>query len=429
MASLTRNLARLVGSLAVSDPDLIQAERHVRDWLGSLAAGRATEVGRMLGAYGAGREDLEGRVFLAAALSHVTETDDLHRTSVTHPGCVVIPTAWLLARQLGFRGRKFLRAVLVGYEVMTRVGEALGPGHYRLFHNTATAGVFGSSATAAFLLELDEDAWVWALGNAGTQASGLWEFNTDAAMSKHLHAGQAAVAGLRSALLAREGFTGTEAILEGEQGFFRALCPDPFPEAVLAAGNGWKLWETSLKPYPCCRHAHPAIDAALELAETLQGDTPRRVRIGSYPAALSVTDRPHPANPYAAKFSLQFCVASALLKGRPSLESFEPGAIAEVTQSPFFGSTSVEAIPALATAYPARWGAHLEVETRTGAVHRVTRSTAVGDPDAPLPDMELDTKILELLEYGGIESPAREMILSKCRQFPEDGELIDLPGS
>ena len=306
--SLSRALVRLIRSQPTEPHDLQAAERYVRDWLGSTVAGRATPPGAALTAYGQAMADLDARVFLAAALSHITETDDLHQYSVTHPGCVVIPSALLLTHEVGGTGAQALRAVLAGYEAMLRVGEALGEGHFRIFHNTATAGVFGSAAAACTVLDLDEDAWVWALGNAGTQASGLWQFNEDATMSKHLHAGHAA-AGVRAALLAARGFTGPSEILEGAKGFFQGFCPDPVPEAITSEAPGWKLPETSMKPYPCCRHTHPAVDAALELRDSLgrgaQGNlTPDRIgsiRILTYPTALDVTDQPRPTTPYAAK--------------------------------------------------------------------------------------------------------------------------------
>lgn len=428
VAGLTRRLTRLVRERPASAADLRAAERFVRDWLGSRVAGAAAPEGRILAAHGGGARDLEGRVFLAAALSHVTETDDLHRASVAHPGCVVIPTALVLGRRLGVRGQALLAAVLAGYEVMLRVGEALGPAHYRVFHNTATAGVFGSAAAAARLLALDEDRWVWAFGNAGTQASGLWQFNEEGAMSKPLHAGHAAATGLRAALLARVGLTGAEAILEGEKGLFRALCPDPRPEAVLAAAPGWKLHETSMKPYPCCRHVHAAIDAALELRARLgAGVRPGRVRVLSYPAALDVTDRPRPRTPHEARFSLQYCVATALLRGRPGLEAFEPAAVEDVAVGAVLDRTSVDVDPTLAGAYPRCWGAGVEVEGTDGSRLTAFRESAKGDPDAPLDDAELDAKVLGLLARGGVHGRRAGRLLERCRGLPGDGRLLRLP--
>ena len=397
------------------------------DWAACAVAGTATDPGRRLLAYAAGPRSLESDVFLAAALSHITETDDLHRGSVTHPGCAVIPVALLLGRATGASGRQALRAVLVGYEAMLRVGEALGPAHYRIFHNTATAGPFGSAAAAAVLLDLDEDQWVWAFGNAGTQAAGLWEFNADAAMSKHLHAGHAAQAGLKAGLLAREGFTGAERILEGEKGFFRALCPDPRPERVLGPSDGWKLPETSIKPYPSCRHTHPAIDAALDLrsklgAEGCDGITD--LGIESYPAALALTDNATPGSTYAAKFSIQFCVAATLVHGRPGLGAFEGDRLRDRRVRKLLERVTVGIGADLADAYPARWGARIRARVDGGAVV-AERASARGDPEEPLTDAELAVKRDDLLAYAGWGEERRARLVKAIGGLPSGGPVPD----
>lgn len=431
-STLSTRLARLIRARPAGVGDLQLAERHVRDWLGAMAAGGATSAGRVLRSYAGERTDVEGRVFLAAALSHITETDDLHRGSVTHPGCVVVPTAWLLGSELGRRGHAVLHAVLAGYEAVLRIGEALGPGHYRVFHNTATAGVFGAAAAAAQLLGLDEERWVWAFGSAGTQAAGLWQFNQDATMSKHLHAGHAAEAGLRSALLAKGGFTGPGAILEGEKGFFRGLCPDPIPERVLAPAPGWKLQETSFKPYPSCRHTHAAIDAALEIRDRMlqAGDSPKAIaqlRIETYPAALRFTDNPAPVSTYAAKFSIQFCVATALVQGRPTLGAFDGEHLADASVRDPAARASVAVRDAFAEAYPAHWRSAVEVVTEAGRTYLAERDGARGDPEWPMMDQELDDKARDLLAYGTMTPAASELMLRACRQLVEDGPLPPLP--
>lgn len=425
--SLTRRVTRYVRARPVADRDRVEAERFVRDWLGSYVAGGAAREGRILEAYGGDARDLEGRVFLAAARSHVTETDDLHRTSVTHPGCVVVPVALLLGREIGATGHAVLGAVLAGYEVMTRVGEALGPAHYRIFHNTATAGPFGAAAAAASLLQLDEDAWVHALGSAGTQAAGLWQFNEEGAMSKPLHAGHAAAAGLRATLLAAEGLTGAEHVLEGEKGLFRALCPDARPEAVCAEAPGWKLAETSMKPYPCCRHVHPAIDAALEVRAALGGAAPGRISVESYPAALDVTDRPDPRTPHEARFSLQYAVARTLVHGTPGLDAFDAGALEEEEVRAMLGRVTVGVGEELAEAYPERWGARVKVRSDTGHTYDANAVTAKGDPDRPLDDLALDAKVEGLFAWGGLDPRFGAEFLEACRALTADGPGVVLP--
>jgi 2-methylcitrate dehydratase PrpD len=428
-APLTRRLIDLVRALEVTDRDLRAAERFVRDWLGCTVAGRAAPAGEALLRYARGQTDLESRVFLAAALAHVTETDDLHRGSITHPGTVVVPTAVVLGRALGADGKAVLTAVLTGYEAMLRVGEALGPKHYEVFHNTATAGVFGSASAAASLLGLGDEQWMWALGNAGTQAAGLWQFNEDATMSKPLHAGHAATAGLKSALLAREGFTGTARILEGERGFFRGLCPDPSPDAVLRPAAGWKLHETSFKPYASCRHTHPVIDAALELRERLAGGgfpgPDDRVSIESYAVAVGLNDDPNPTTPYAAQFSLQFCVATALLHGAPGLGAFATASIDDARLRALLRRTTVREDRALSVAYPASWGGAVEV-TAGGRSWRARRERALGDPEVPLSDDALDEKVKGLLRFGGMPAVLADRLIAASRALPDGASIEEL---
>lgn len=169
-------------------------------------------------------------------LTHILELDDLHRDSVVHPGCVVVPAVWPLAESSNVKpgGITTLTAILHGFEAAIRVETAVGLEHYRIFHNTATYGPFDSAM--ATLLDLPVEMTINALGNAGTQAAGLWQFLESGAMSKHLHAGRAAEAGLVAADLASRGFTGPDGILEGERGFFAGLAPAGDPEAPPSRG-------------------------------------------------------------------------------------------------------------------------------------------------------------------------------------------------
>lgn len=347
--------------------------------------------------------------FLAAGLAHTLEIDDLHRASVTHPGCVVVPVAWHLARQRGASGREFLVAVLHGYEAMTRVGMAAGPGHYQLWHATSTCGVFGAAMAAATLMALDRRQTVWALGSAGTQSSGLWQFLPDGVMSKHLHAARAAEAGVTAAGLAAVGFSGAERILEGEQGFFRALCPDAQPDALLHEPTArWQLRNTSIKPWPCCRHTHPAIDAALDLHARVGGDEPAAVDICTYQAALDVCDRPSPQTPYAAKFSLQHCVNVALADGAVDFTSFDAPVRARLAAAS--ARTQLSASPAFNDDYPERWGAEVRVRLSSGQTLSARKLACKGDPELPLSVQEMTDKARMLIRFGGLNPTTPDIV-------------------
>ena len=295
--SLIRALARHTRGLEADIPHLEAAAAFVQDWMGAYVAGWPTAPAGPLTGYAGGRSDLEGRVFLAAALSHIAETDDLHRSSVTHPGCVVVPVALLLGAELGRSGPEVLRAVLAGYEVMIRIGNALGPSHYRIFHNTATAGGFGAAAAAATLLELDEDGWVHALGNAGTQAGGLWQFLPDGAMSKHLHAGDGGHAGLPGGVPGLPIGSPAERILEGERGFFRGFCPDPEPLRAGACGGVGPPGTLPSKPWPLLPPYPPGHRTARRWRMTGAGGGSREPPPFPYSTALRVTDAPVGTHP------------------------------------------------------------------------------------------------------------------------------------
>src|SRR5690606_18328060 len=143
-----------------------------------------------------------------------------------HAATVVFPAALAMAQALGASGRQLLAASVAGYEVGIRVGEFLGRSHYRIFHTTGTAGTLAAAAAAGHLLGLDAAQMRHAFGSAGTQSAGLWEFLRTGADSKQLHTAHAAGAGLMSALLAKDGFTGAAEILEGPQGLAAGMSKD-----------------------------------------------------------------------------------------------------------------------------------------------------------------------------------------------------------
>jgi 2-methylcitrate dehydratase PrpD len=355
-------------------------------------------------------DDAGRQAFLIGGLSHILEMDDLHRASVTHPGCVVVPAALAIGLRTRCSGPALLDAILRGYEAVARIGMAVGPAHYRIWHSTATCGPFGAAMAAADLLGLDDSQTVHALGNAGTQSSGLWQFIETGAMSKHLHAGRAAEAGVTAAELAALGFTGPPAILEGAKGLFAGACPDADPDAVTRDPNApWQLRATSIKPWPCCRHTHPAIDAAIELHGRLGGTVPQAVDVATYGAALEVCDRPAPANEYAAKFSLQHCVALALADGRVGFESFDEAARNRL--APLSQRVVLRRSEPFSAAYPEHWGAEVALKLPDGRELSATRKACKGDPDQPLGDAEMIAKAELLLAHGEIEGTRARRIV------------------
>ena len=424
--TLTEQLTELITTKSIMATDLEHAALLTLDAMANALGARTSEPGTILLRW-AGETaiiDAARRAFLWGALTHILETDDLHRASVVHPGCVVVPAAWAVAAREGIRGHAMLKAVLWGFEAATRVGMAVGPAHYRLWHNTATCGPYGSAMATAALLRLDALATMHALGNAGAQSCGLWQFLETGTMTKHLHAGWAAEAGVLAADLARFGFTGPPAMLEGVKGWFAATCPDADPAAVTRDPDGpWQLLLTSTKPWPSCRHTHPAIDAARELRHRCPAGAIERVEVETYPAALEICNRPLPRSDYEAKFSLQHCVAAALARDTVDFAAFAEPARAELAE--LRGRVAPRVAEPYAGAYPAAWGSAVTVTPRGGEPITARRTHAKGDPELPLTPVELIAKARMLMTHGGIREPDR--LIDGILALSDDSSLPELP--
>ena len=259
---------------------------------------------------------VEQAAALNAVFGHVMDMDDVHNASITHLAVITVPTAFALGQQLGKSGKEIIEAVAAGYEAGARIGEAINPSSYKYWHTTGVVGAFAAGVTAAKLLGLDEEQMVNCLGSAGTQAAGLWEFLASGSMSKVLHTANANLCGLRSAELAKLGFTGAPTILEGDRAFVNALAPEPDLDSLTKGfGEGYRIEENSFKPYACSRHTHSAnycIEKILS-AHALDPEDIVSITDDTYSTAVQTTNNPYPENPYAAKFSLQFCIAAAMV--------------------------------------------------------------------------------------------------------------------
>lgn len=437
--SVTEQLAAFIAPLRAGDiPSnvLEAASLYTLDWLGCAIAGLPTRPGEIMLRYTAKQPDgpvsvlglSAGRSAQVAALhngavSHITEMDDVDRASVIHPGAVVIPAALAIAEERERSGRDLLAAVVIGYEVAIRVGESVGKTHYYHWHNTATCGVFGAAAAAGWLMDLSAEQLVWALGSAGTQASGLWQFIQDGSMSKHLHTGHAASSGVLAAELAALGFTGARHILEGSQGFWAATAPDGDPAAVTRGlGQGsWKLPGVSLKPYPSCRHTHSAVDAALRLRAQVGAIEPGQVvklEVEGYRSMLDLCDNPNPQSMYAAKFSVQYTTSRALLDGHLRLSDFGDAQIHEPRVRALMARTTVRLADDLDRRYPAQFPARVTLELADG--RRLTEEvlTPKGDPENALTRAEVEAKFVGMLQgtpYEGRE----QRYLDEIRRLAE----------
>lgn len=367
-----------------------------------------------------------------AAASHLVEQDDLHNASVLHPATVVFPPALALAQDLGADGREFIAAVVAGYEAGIRVGEFLGPAHYRTFHTTATAGSIAAAVAAGRLLQLDPQQMLDCIGSAGTQAAGLWEFLRDAADSKQLHTAHAAAAGVTSAYLAQSGVRGAQRILEGRKGMAAGMTRDADAGRITAGlGTRWALTETSFKFHASCRHTHPAADALLALMhrEGIAAGQIAGVTAKVHGAAIDVLgDVGRPATVHQAKFSMGTVLGLIAHFGRAGLEEFRDHALTDPRLAVFREKVRMELDPAVDRAYPSRWLGRVEVRTTDGRTLTAAVDHPRGDPENTLSRSELEDKALRLARFGEAATGSEVQRLVdtawSLRRLPAMGPLL-----
>ncbi len=423
--SLTRRLLQR-NAQPVNTATRQRAVLHWVDWIACVAAGARSPAAEALSRYtsqpGAPRlhpsllgqaQDLHHAMLMDAGPANVEEMDDMHRQAILHPGPVVIPAIAALARSRALPAHVVLDAVVRGYETSIRIGRAVGRRHYFYWHNTATAGSFGAAAACASALQLDEEQGVWALGNAGTQAAGLWQVRLEPVMSKQLHTGHAAWAGFTAANLAQAGLTGPQYILEGERGFFAAMCEGADTSAVTREETDWLIHETSFKPWPACRHTHATIDCVLALREQA-GDVPLRFErcdVESFGDAVSICDKPLPTTRTEAKFSLQYCVAATAKFGRLSPHHFDATCFQDAMLQADAARVGLAMAADIDARYPAHYGArvHMRLENGQTISHEVQDS--LGDPERPLSTEAVLEKAENLMRYGGVDAQRAGSVL------------------
>lgn len=364
------------------------------------------------------KTSITNAAFINGGASHVIELDDIHKASIVHAATVIMPAAIALAEWKNLSGKQLIEAVIVGYEVAFRVGETVTPSHYYHFHNTATCGTFGATAAVAKLLELSAEQIVQALGSAGTQAAGLWEFIEDGAMSKQLHPGKASMNGILSALLAKQGFTGASAIFEGRRGFFEAMSERyDVTRMTKNLGKQYKIMENSFKVHASCRHTHAAMDLALMLHDKLQHqgrDAVKSIEVGAYKVALDITDATNPQTIYAAKFSMQFCVAMALLTGKGGFDAFNESTLQDQTIRTVMEKLTVCVDEEIHSKYPHEWGAKVVIHWQNGEKDVLQSAFPKGDPENPLTEQDFINKFRELVP---LEDVQKEKILTELMQL------------
>ena len=344
MAHETATLAAYVANLKFADipPEVLERAKVLTlDFLGSAIRARrdaesTPSLLKMLEALaldGKGEATVFGdsktwtpavAALLNGALGHSLDFDDTHADSSLHASAPVVPAAFAIGELVGASGRDVLTAIVAGYEVCCRLGNALDPtSHYaRGFHPTATAGTYGAAAAAAKLFGLSKEQIIAAFGVSGSQAAGSLQFLVNGAWNKRYQVGAAAMNGVIAATLARNDFVGSSESIEGKHGLLVGYSDNPHPDkAVAGLGNVYETMKIGVKPYPSCRYTHAALDAliAMRREHNLTPDQIKRVEIGLHRNGITLTGDPatkrHPRSIVGGQFSMFFTGAIALDQG------------------------------------------------------------------------------------------------------------------
>lgn len=446
--SLARQLAERIVAMRYEDlpPAVVYwCKVAVLDTLGVALAGSAEEApGIVEDVLGLRSGDGPCLVFggnrrvrpLDAALvngtaAHALDFDNTAKNLGGHVSAVMVPALIAAGEAHGARGRDVILAHAAGYEVGASIGRCVNPFHSEKgWHPTATLGVFAVAAACARLLGLTADETETALAlatslSAGTKAN----FGT---MTKPLHAGQCARGGLLAVLLARKGYSANHGAFEHRQGFFNVFNGAGNFDAARAL-DGWNEWEivapgASYKLYPCCYSTHAAVEATLNLVRRHGPFEARAVaRVDSWTPArgLAHTNRPEPDSALAAKFSVQYCVARALLDGKVVLEHFEGDAwrdpavrelLARVHAAPYAGKPFADDDP---------FDAEVKVTLRDGSTFAEKVDRPLGrTSDNPIAPEHLKTKF-ENCASRVLTPQAAAAVCRRIDSFEESGSMRD----
>jgi 2-methylcitrate dehydratase PrpD len=398
---------------ALADDVRHYARRHLLDTVGVMIAGAPGEVATraeavLAAARPAGsipvpgrarRADLIDAAFLGGTAAHGIELDDGFRQGSVHPGCVVVPAALALGCTRHSNGQALMEAIVAGYETVIAIGRACHPQlRQRGFHPTAAVGVFGSAAAAGKLAGLSAERLANALGLAASSAGGLFAFVNGGGDIKRLHAGHAAREGLQSALLAEQGVEGPPGVIEARDGFMQAFARTDSARAIaLPPAVPFGMTDCYIKPYPCCRHIQPAVEALIGLLndENLASDDVERIDVATYRIAAEHAETGW--DDFAsAQLSFPYLIGLALKFRAIRLEHFAD----EVRRDPAFAAIArkltVTAPPDIDHLYPQLRPARVTVKTARGSFTRQA-DEALGSRIVPLDDAALNAKFLGLV--------------------------------
>jgi 2-methylcitrate dehydratase PrpD len=380
--------------------------------------------------YGLGTTCAPARAALAnGTCTHGFELDDIIMGALSHPGAVVVPAALAAAEATQATGTELLRSIVAGYEVMARVGAALGHDHNnRGFHTTGIAGPVASTVAAGLVMGLPVDTLLSAVGTACSSASGIKAFTQGTGgMVKRMHAGRAAESGVLACDLARRGFTGPQAAVDGRFGLLEVIGGEhTYPERLDAdLGTDFAIGRVWIKAYACCGLIHSTMHALenLKSAHRIAPNAVRAVHVRTSKRAVEQNGDPQPQDTMTAQYSVPFCAGVALAGDARSPEPFMPDHLWDETVRGIAARTRLSVDATMDAEYPAHFGAHVAVELESGAQYEQSVLDPHGTPADPFTAAEAEAKFRLLA--GAAKDPAAIERIVKAVAGLSDARSLD----
>lgn len=375
--------------------DIASAAIAGRGTAGGVSALKAASVafgpGPSAGWFSDRRLAVPGAAFVNAAFSSMLDLDDGHRSASGHPGAAVIPAVLAVAEAIGADAERVLTAIAIGYEIGVRIAGARHPGTFDTFDSGPWCGQ-AVTAAAGWLRGIGSARLAHAISIAGTTAPGQTATTYTRFMGNHVKEGIpfGTANGLLAVELAAEGFTGPIDLLDDERRY-------DVPKLVADLGAAWHIETVYFKPYGCCRWAHAAIDAALELVRpgAIGIREIETIEVETFAQALTLNNEAEPRTLEAAQYSLPFCIAAAIVRGADSLTPIEEHLLADRDVLAVARRVNLRSSADLDPMFPKRVPARVQIETGRGR-QACTVLDPRGEPSNPLTDNDLTAKFSKI---------------------------------
>ena len=363
--------------------------------------------------------------FVNSMMAHALDFDDIHASVAVHASCSVVPTALDMAEYLqGLSGKDLITSIVLGIEIASRLGLSILE-QERGWHLSSVCGAMANAAVAAKLLGQNKDSMRHSLGIAYSQASGTLQSLIDGTLTKRMQPGFSAKSGILSAFLAEKGLSGPTNFLEGQYGFFKLFFSDNCdPKAITQnIGNTFEINNIGSKPYPCCRLAHTAIDAMLELIsqDNFSIDEIKAIQVHGSSAMHTMCGKPYKITENSeidAQFSLQYLLVSTILNRRIQIEDFSK----EAVRNPVIAKQAKKVNVIISPEIKNRWGAIVDVEKKDGQILSKRVDIPRGQPENPMTWEEYKGKFRDCSRYAAQVLPLGN--IEKFIQKVEDLEKI-----